>query len=74
MITDSLQREIASYLAASGLSDQQFGRRAINDQNFVRDLRLGREPRSRTVDRVRSYMRDHPAPAKAEQPALGPTP
>jgi hypothetical protein len=34
----------------------RFGREVMKDPRFVFDLRNGREPRPRTVDRVRSYL------------------
>ena len=34
----------------------RFGREAMKDPRFVFDLRNGREPRKRTVERVRAYL------------------
>jgi hypothetical protein len=38
-----------------------FGRRALNDGNFVGRLRQGRGLTSRTHARLQAFMRDHPA-------------
>lgn len=48
--------EVEKHLTARGLSPTQFGREAINDTHFVADLRNGRSPGLRTVERVRKYM------------------
>lgn len=34
----------------------RFGRRAVGDPRFVLDLRLGRRPRRRTLERVETYL------------------
>lgn len=34
----------------------RFGREAMKDPRFVFDLRNGREPRARTVERVLAYL------------------
>ncbi len=34
----------------------KFGRLAAHDQRFVLDLRMGREPRDRTEQRIRGFM------------------
>ena len=34
----------------------RFGREAMGDPRFVFDLRNGREPRQRTVDRVLAFL------------------
>lgn len=44
------------------MSETGFGKAALSDPCFVRDLRNGREPRSRVVKKVRDFM----ASARAE--------
>ena len=39
-----------------------FGRLAARDPRFVLDLRLGREPRGRTEQRVTRWMNDYEEP------------
>ena len=49
--------EIEAFLARECTSPSTFGRAAVGDPNFVRDLRGGRAPSLRLVDRARAYMR-----------------
>jgi hypothetical protein len=55
---DSLIARIDAFLEACGQSASAFGREAVGDPNFVRDLRAGREPKRRLVEKVTSYMRE----------------
>jgi hypothetical protein len=48
--------EIEAFLARERVSSSTFGRAAVGDPNFVRDLRDGRAPSLRLVDRARAYM------------------
>jgi 2,4-dienoyl-CoA reductase-like NADH-dependent reductase (Old Yellow Enzyme family) len=61
---DSLIVRIDAFLEATDLSASAFGRAAVGDPNFVRDLREGREPKRRLVDKVDAYIRNH-RPARA---------
>jgi len=60
---DSFKKEIDDYLQASGVSASAFGKAALKDPNFVRNLRAGRSPGLKVVDQVREYIRANPAPA-----------
>ena len=51
-----LLREIEKYLRSRELPAARFGREAMGDPRFVFDLRKGREPRARTVARVRAFL------------------
>jgi len=42
-----------------------FGKAALNDPSFVRDLRAGRKPNLGVVDRVHEFIRQHDASAAA---------
>ena len=53
-----LLREVEKFLRASNVSPARFGRDAMGDPRFVFDLRNGREPRDRTVRRVRAFLQD----------------
>lgn len=55
---------IERYLRVSGMSAAKFGKDAMGDPLFVYELRAGREPRSRTIQRAAEWMRDNP-PKKA---------
>lgn len=51
-----LLREVEKFLRVSQVSAARFGREAMRDPRFVFDLRKGREPRLRTVTKVRAYL------------------
>lgn len=51
-----LLKEVEKYLRISDVSPSRFGRDVVGDPRFVHDLRRGREPRERTVNRVRAYL------------------
>lgn len=48
--------EVERYIRRRRISASAFGMTAMGDPNFVRQLRQGRDPSSRIVERVRSYM------------------
>lgn len=50
--------EVDSFLSRSGMSPSAFGREAINDPNFVSDLKKGRMPSLGLVDRIHDFMRE----------------
>lgn len=52
---------IERHLRKSGTPPTRFGREAVGDPRFVLDLRNGREPRPRTVNRVRAYLETLPS-------------
>ena len=51
-----LLTQIEQYLKLHRISATRFGRRAVGDPRFVLDLRMGRRPRRRTVERVQAYL------------------
>ena len=61
--------DVEAFLASSGMPPARFGKDAIGDPNFVRNLRNGRSPSLMTADRVRAFMegRNNPAPMEAAQ-------
>ena len=72
-LMEELLAEIDAFLARHGMSGRDFGRQALGDHNFLRDLRgegpMGkpRSPSLATADRVRVFMRDYvPASPEAE--------
>ncbi len=54
-----LLTRIQHHLLRSGTPPSRFGRDVVGDPRFVRDLRNGREPRSKTVARVHAWLDDH---------------
>ena len=67
-IQADLLGEIEAFVRAGGLADTTFGRRAVNDGNFVARLRAGRGITARTVERVRAYLADNGAPDPGPSP------
>lgn len=51
-----LIRSIEQFLRHHAMPATKFGRLAAHDPRFVLDLRLGREPRDRTEQRIRGFM------------------
>ena len=51
-----LLREIEHFLRASTVPPARFGREVMGDPRFVFDLRNGREPRPRTIARIRRFL------------------
>lgn len=53
-----LLREVERFLRQHDTPPTRFGRQAMGDPRFVFDLRNGRDPRARTVARVRAYLEE----------------
>ena len=51
-----LLKEVEKYLRQNGIAPTRFGREVLGDPRFVLDLRNGRDPRARTVARVRAFL------------------
>lgn len=51
-----LLREVEKFLRRCDIPPTRFGREALGDPRFVFDLRNGRDPRQRTIERVREYL------------------
>ena len=51
-----LLRDVEKFLRESEIPAARFGREAMGDPRFVFDLRKGREPRPRTIQRVRCFL------------------
>jgi hypothetical protein len=58
--------EVEAFLGRSGLPASTFGARALNDPQFVFDLRAGRAVRLTTVDRVRAFIAAEDAALEAK--------
>lgn len=56
MRTHSLIAEIEGFLKRTGMAESAFGRAAVNDWAFVRDLRAGRRVWPETEAKVRRFM------------------
>lgn len=51
-----LIRSIEKFLRQHKMAATKFGRLAVRDPRFVLDLRLGREPRAPTEQRIRGFI------------------
>jgi hypothetical protein len=51
-----LLRDVEKFLRQTDVAPTRFGREAMGDPRFVFDLRNGRDPRPRTVAKVRAYL------------------
>jgi hypothetical protein len=54
----SFRTEVEAFLTDTGMSATAFGRAVVSDPNFVSDLREGRMPSIRLVEKVQIYIRD----------------
>ena len=59
----SLLDRIEKHLKQNHISATCFGRRAVGDPRFVLDLRMGRRPRRRTIERLEAYLKSIEATA-----------
>ena len=64
-LSEQFLAEIETFLANAGMDPTKLGKESLNDPNFVFDLREGRSPSARTIDRVRSFIAKHPHPKGA---------
>lgn len=51
-----LLSRVERYLKLGVISPTRFGREAVGDPNFVRDLRNGRAPGKETIARVSAFI------------------
>ena len=64
-VAQSFLAEIERFLSSAGVDPTALGKQALGDPNFVFDLRKGRSPSTRTIDKVRSWIAQQAAPAGA---------
>ena len=67
-IAQTFLADIEAYLKASSTDATTFGKQVLADPSFVFDLRKGRSPSTRTMEKVRAAM----SKAKTETPAAAP--
>lgn len=51
-----LLSDIEEFVAAHEITERRFGELALNDKNFVSDIRSGRSPSLNTVERLKRFM------------------
>lgn len=64
LTTEDFRGEIENFLRAKEMSASAFGLAAVNDPNFVHDLRAGRSPTLETASKVAAFMKAN-APSEA---------
>ena len=69
MNTEQLLEEISSFCRRAGMAESTFGRRVVNDGKLVQRLRHGGRITTDTLDRIRSYLTDHPSSNGSASPA-----
>lgn len=66
-IRDELLRDIERYLDRTGMDHTRLGKLALNDPAFVSRLRAGADVRTRTVERIRNFIRSNRRPLAARR-------
>lgn len=66
---DTLLQEIEAFCRTHGVRESRFGRDAVNDTNFVPQLRAGRRLWPETAAKVRLYMASYQASASERDAA-----
>ena len=61
MIARTFLADIERFLAEADTDPTNFGKQALGDPSFVFDLRKGRSPSTRTMDKIREWMRNSKA-------------
>jgi sulfate adenylyltransferase subunit 2 len=56
-IAQTFLKEIEAFLETSTIDPTNFGKQALGDPSFVFDLRKGRSPSTRTIEKLRAFMR-----------------
>lgn len=65
---EELLKDIAAFIEAQGMTESDFGRRALGDPSFVGDVKNnGRCPSLKTAKRVRDFMAEYVSVAEAGQ-------
>lgn len=59
MTTNGLLKDIEKFLTDTGMLPTAFGKDALNDPNFVFDLRQGRDYRNSTAERIKNFIENY---------------
>lgn len=59
-----LLSDIEAFVEAHEITERRFGELALNDKNFVSDIRSGRSPSLNTVERLKRFMMTYRADAQ----------
>jgi sulfate adenylyltransferase subunit 2 len=69
-VAKSFLSEIDRFLETLGLDPTTLGKQALGDPSFVFDLRKGRSPSTRTIGKVRDWMRQQKSSVADATPAI----
>jgi sulfate adenylyltransferase subunit 2 len=72
-IAQSFLGEIERFLTRTQIEPTTLGKQALGDPSFVFDLRKGRSPSTRTMEKLRNWM-EKQLPASGETPAVSGSP
>ena len=61
-IASAFLTEIEGFLTKTGLDPSSLGKQALGDPSFISDLRKGRSPSTRTIEKIRSWIRIQETP------------
>jgi len=77
-IAQTFLADVESFITEADIDPTTLGKQALGDPSFVFDLRKGRSPSARTMDRVRNWMRNNGRPVQPPealaQPVSRPAP
>ena len=71
-IAQAFLTDIERFLAEAAIDPTALGKQALGDPSFVFDLKKGRSPSTRTMDRVRVWMRQRQPQSTIAAPAANP--
>lgn len=63
--SETFLKDVEQFLESSKIEPTRLGREALGDPSFVFDLRKGRSPSGRTMDKVRTWMTAWKPPVEA---------
>ena len=69
MTAQAFLTEIETFLASSSTDATSLGKQALGDPSFVFDLRKGRSPSTRTIEKIRSWISSSNSPTVSTSPA-----
>jgi sulfate adenylyltransferase subunit 2 len=67
-LSEQFRAEVETFLERALMDATKLGKDALNDPNFVFDLREGRSPSARTIDKVRAFIARHVPPQAVDAP------
>lgn len=63
LTAQAFQTEIENFLSRTGMAASAFGKAAVGDPSFVKEIREGRTPSLKTAERVIQFIHEQSASA-----------